>query len=997
MDDLRQMWEIGGLIEDQNNDQVADRVNVWVDLGEKVFPDGLIDFCARLGFETTSLSFDFLEENERYPIKMAFIKSEEETAIQCQTQQLTIYYEDEEKVSDLLRFLAGKWRYDFIEGNTPIKKIGLINGEVVIQGVAYPVDFENTISDNNYQINSLTDVWNDLGFLHGTEPSPNNGHTVTFVPSKEIHREAWIEIYYAASRVGMESTSLAFPMTGNSLKHPLQFHFRPNMSESATVQLENNVIQFSGERKSLTHAISYFFREKHWSLGGHFGAWEKVFHALPTEDEVLFSDTWDDDGEVEELYRNLDELHSNVKGFETLDINVFISESEKSRHAIKKTIEKQFPQGNVYVRSAFKPGYFWLTEEVLTNLIALKEQVNSVKIYCLQEEKKDALELPIRWIQELYPVDEIIANELQVDPSKVGFELSTELDSTYKVVGYDVQGNTLFKDHIEIPVSRVPYVEEGKYSYPTTSNLTVCSNGQLLVQDSIQTDRERFYMYYLKEILPKLWNKIGQSDENSGYLKPLFDRIEIEVEMSEEEKRLSVAEERISPLEALHEDLYFNTLDYFLVNGEQSTGKGYTAPGGVYPFIHVTSDKKPKAKITAYKWIDRNRQRISTKTLFFDHLQPFPTKFQYQVEGNSQLVMKMVDEETPYENIPNDVPKPRLAQIHPWLAEYSYQGRPILVYEFFNTSKEDYYSAIKLSALKPTVLIETGHHANEVSSMPAVVEMLDEIIQKYPKIIKHMNLVVIPRANPDGVALHQRMVADNPEWKHHAARYNAVGLEFSDVRYQESIFGEANVVPKIMNRWAPDIIIDDHGIPSHEWTQPFAGYHIPPRFNMSFWIPNAMIYGIARKLDEKKYPEHAAILNKITHSIQHKINQTGIHKMNQYWKKRYEKYGHHYLPEMFPIESMEEFIFYKWPTEPHAENTSAISRFPDWVSADLISEAADETVYGDVLDICKEAHRLFDLGAIEWIDKDVQKINRLYLLGEVGISRSRPLTLKKDD
>src|SRR5690606_23367303 len=135
--------------------------------------------------------------------------------------------------------------------------------------------------------------------------------------------------------------------------------------------------------------------------------------------------------------------------------------------------------------------------------------------------------------------------------------------------------------------------------------------------------------------------------------------------------------------------------------------------------------------------------------------------------------------------------------------------------------------------------------------MPAIVELMDEIVTEHPEIMNHINLVIIPCANPDGVELHHLMTKDNPEWKHHAARYNAVGLEFTDVRYKESVFGEANVVPKIMNRWAPDIVIDDHGIPSHEWTQPFAGYHIPPRFNMSFWIPNSFIYGIAQKLDEE--------------------------------------------------------------------------------------------------------------------------------------------------
>ncbi|MFP3416416.1 hypothetical protein SB773_33815, partial [Bacillus sp. SIMBA_074] len=82
--------------------------------------------------------------------------------------------------------------------------------------------------------------------------------------------------------------------------------------------------------------------------------------------------------------------------------------------------------------------------------------------------------------------------------------------------------------------------------------------------------------------------------------------------------------------------------------------------------------------------------------------------------------------------------------------------------------------------------------------------------------------VVIPYANPDGIALHQELVKENPYWKHHAARYNAVGLEYTNHRFKPSIFGESRVVPQLFYRWLPDVIIDDHGIPSHEWTQPFA-------------------------------------------------------------------------------------------------------------------------------------------------------------------------------
>lgn len=273
--------------------------------------------------------------------------------------------------------------------------------------------------------------------------------------------------------------------------------------------------------------------------------------------------------------------------------------------------------------------------------------------------------------------------------------------------------------------------------------------------------------------------------------------------------------------------------------------------------------------------------------------------------------------------------------------------------------------------------------------------MLDSLDKEHPDLLKHLNLVVIPRANPDGTALQQRMAEDNPEWKLHAARYNAVGLEFSHVRYKDSVFGEANVLPKIMDRWAPDILIDNHGIPSHEWTQPFAGYHIPPRFNMSFWIPSAMLYGIARQLDKEKYPQHTEILNQITQSIQAKVSGTKIHELNQYWLDRYKKYGHQFMPELFPIELVEEFIFYHWNTKVHPDSVNGIERFPEWVSAELISEAADETVYGETLEICKDGQQLFDLGAVDWIDKDVQAIQKAYGENNVSISRVRPLNIKE--
>ncbi|MDV2687665.1 hypothetical protein RYX56_25280, partial [Alkalihalophilus lindianensis] len=78
--------------------------------------------------------------------------------------------------------------------------------------------------------------------------------------------------------------------------------------------------------------------------------------------------------------------------------------------------------------------------------------------------------------------------------------------------------------------------------------------------------------FYIEEVLSKLRQEVADYHPGQGYSRPLFDRIEIDVWMSEEEKKWGVDEERISALEALHEDLYFNTLDYFEVMGEELEG-----------------------------------------------------------------------------------------------------------------------------------------------------------------------------------------------------------------------------------------------------------------------------------------------------------------------------------------------------------------------------------------------------------------------------------------
>ena len=64
----------------------------------------------------------------------------------------------------------------------------------------------------------------------------------------------------------------------------------------------------------------------------------------------------------------------------------------------------------------------------------------------------------------------------------------------------------------------------------------------------------------------------------------------------------------------------------------------------------------------------------------------------------------------------------------------------------------------------------------------------------------------------------------------HAGRYSALG---QDVERGGTLLPESQVRGKVWREWLPDIYLNPHGYPSHEWVQQFAGY-VPPGFR-TYW------------------------------------------------------------------------------------------------------------------------------------------------------------------
>src|SRR5207245_2495524 len=84
---------------------------------------------------------------------------------------------------------------------------------------------------------------------------------------------------------------------------------------------------------------------------------------------------------------------------------------------------------------------------------------------------------------------------------------------------------------------------------------------------------------------------------------PFFGELTIDLTLSEPEYSLPIDQEQISSMEALHEEIYFNTLHFFDVMGRFTRGAGLAYPGRVIPVMHPKADGKPghaKISITGF-------------------------------------------------------------------------------------------------------------------------------------------------------------------------------------------------------------------------------------------------------------------------------------------------------------------------------------------------------------------------------------------------------------
>lgn len=752
-----------------------------------------------------------------------------------------------------------------------------------------------------------------------------------------------------------------------------------------------------------------------------------------------------------------------------VDLSLGVSESPAIRDKVRAELQAVlaragFPAARVEVLSAYKPGYFWLVEQVLPALEG--KEVARLTVRFAEEPEdftraKRTYAEPSRWLQELYPVDEVLARELGLPLESVVFEMAPPGGPVYAVEAVDAAGRSVLSAGFtprtrEIALSEV--LPEWGAAKATTGWLRVVAGGTVVIDQPLATDLERFWEFYQAEVLKAVVAhvKTKTGGEPTFSKQPYFKRLLVDLQASEPDFRTGLDEEIVSSLEAIHDEIYFDTLD--LLRGitrfdpEDKAAAADTsrssAPGNVFPSLHpsleggparvrvVLEDGPAAGPEMVLRWKEKGRDAVSRKTPF-TALKPKETRAaELFVDGRSGRVAGVVfesewEKESDYlavidllaarrrlsdaglvadpfrfpglesvtlrprhESLEKDerltvvadgapgagpapVPPPvpgqaivttrdilspdmaadivrrlsALPGVRGYVGGESYEGRDVPVLELYLPAAK-YVSLPRLVTFKPTLQVVARQHANEVSSTNYLLRFA-ELLARDPatrEALKRVSFVFEPMENPDGAELAYAMQKNEPFHSLHAGRYGALGVDMGYQTGTKPLLPEAAVRTRLYDRWAPDILLNLHGYPSHEWVQPFSNY--TPYLFRDYWIPRGW-FAYFRTLSLPLYPDHREAGRVLRRLIAAELNADPASvASNRKFYERYERWAARWAPHMNALEvedGVNIFAKRRGPTEsrmtPRAQATFN----------EQTPELMDETATGDWLEfLCSQ-------------------------------------------
>jgi hypothetical protein len=330
---------------------------------------------------------------------------------------------------------------------------------------------------------------------------------------------------------------------------------------------------------------------------------------------TLINDDFEIPSEVDEFWTKLRaRVVPNLKKRPVVTVEARLSEPPEVLRQIEQQARAELIKAgadekatSVIVLSAYKQGYSWLYDVVRPALVGKAVDRITIKFAEIGPPagwKQQGMYAPTRWLLEIYPIDEILSSELKVDLKNIHFEMTPIGSPAYEVVATARGGAQLFRRTFDPAIVERPFFDrfpDYEHVRVTTGWIKADVAGKPVVDERIATDPERFWDRFQSKTLPALYDHVMALSNGKPRAEdaPFFGELTVDLTMSEPEYRLPIDQEQISSMEALHEEIYFNTIHFFDVMGRFTRGAGLAYPGRVIPVMHPKADGKPgRAKIS---------------------------------------------------------------------------------------------------------------------------------------------------------------------------------------------------------------------------------------------------------------------------------------------------------------------------------------------------------------------------------------------------------------
>ncbi len=831
--------------------------------------------------------------------------------------------------------------------------------------------------------------------------------------------------------------------------------------------------------------------------------------------------------EVDDFWKIFHEkILPSVKKGSRVTLEVRLSESPEIRSQVATRARSELEQksgrddASVVVLSAHKAAFTWLTEvvepairgkdigRILIRFAELKPVNNRQQLYS-----------KIRWLQELFPVDEILARDLKIPLSSVEFEEKTEDSPTYEVVVSDKQGKELYRGTMDGKIVTRPFFDQFP-DYDTvqvdTGWVTASVDGTRIADERVVTDLEKFWDHYQKVTLPRVYNYVMDLYGGKPQAKyaPYFGELRVDLTASEANYRLGLDQEIFSPMDAVSEDIYYDTLAFFDTMGLRTVGEKLWHPGRIlpymrpsevggpaklivkftgkpagYPQVVVNYQEHTKAAVEQKEAVGPvdiemprvtnievrrgerdiesvvldckvNAERDERERLLLSHTEEevdrqifsreqasgmvnalvelqkaglYTDAFGYNALHNIDFVFGFDGNET-VASLPSTMKKvvkdikalaqgyqyhgERLVQWHdpigpseaeqiiaklstlPEVTAYhagnSYLGRDIWAFDEMLPMKASHWSQAKLSTVKPVIIFNARQHGNETSGTSHVLRLAELLATdpEYKQYLKRVNIAFLPITNPDGAAFARELAAITPDFILHAGYFGALGTDMTAQQWaRDPIYPEAKVRPQMWRTWLPDLFVDPHGSPQHEWLQIFAGYPawVTSRtFLLQDWEIARGWWTSVRWLEGTKYPHHKAVSLALRDYVIDGVSTLPeVLAANKRMDSRFDRYGRFETD----IAKSEYYRGVRISQELQAFNPDSLSaspladlnipldfaeRFPNvTVRFGHRTESPDETARGDWLALFASAGLQFDLASIKYLNDSIYQVNRI--------------------